>query len=703
MVGLMKKSNTPKAKTQKTTTQTGPKKSKKSKTGSIPKSTPSKSEKPSSPKKKNWKKWILYGIPILIILALVATLIVVLTLEKFGEDKEEVEVCETKECIMLADHLHNWKDDSVDPCQDFFKYSCGKYNEHNVIEGPQMTKKTRITEKLIKEFLKKNESSNSKTENAMKHLFRTCEESNDESKKYVIEKERIKYIKQEAIDIGWPLADPSWSSSSFNLPEVLRKIPSILDDERSEIGYGLFKLRIPAARKVFIGATSEYFFHFDSIKKDIERELAAINNIPTSSPNEMYSDNFREINEALPIFDHLIKSLLSKGPRSWGKVKNKIYGWKNFLPQAKKIKDLVYKDKRITANYLVYKYVSNSLRWIPVSHGCDHDVIKYLPLPSIRVFVRNHFDKGGLKDVDKLVEDIRSGFIDMIEKSKWIREKTRNGAIRKAKAMKKTISYPPELEKPGALDEHFNIQLDPSDSYYITMRKIDRASMNLLLDFVSSDFSMGPQFTLEANALYAIFGNSINVLAPIMDDPLFHSSFPNYAKIAGIGFIIGHEIGHGYDIPGIFFDENGNLNPWHDKKDEPELEKKIMCLINQYNNYDDPSFGKKLNGTTTLGEMIADEIGQDVAWRTFKKLDLSQEKKIIGFEDYSIEKLYFQIGATNWCSPRSALKLDDQLKKVHPTNSFRINGLFANEKAFAETFNCPVGSPMNPVKKCTFF
>ncbi|CAO4366807.1 unnamed protein product [Caenorhabditis nigoni] len=246
--------------------------------------------------------------------------------------------------------------------------------------------------------------------------------------------------------------------------EVLRKIPSILDDKRFEIGYGLFKLQIPAARKVFLGATSEYFFHFNDIKEDIERvlgfgaprnldyivteiivfskELAAIDNIHTSNPNEMFSDNFKEINEALPVFDHLIKSLLSKGSRSW-----------------EKIRDLVYKNVRITANYLVYKYVSNSLRWISDSHGCEQIVAYYLPLPSIRVFIRNHFDKGGLKDVDKLVEDIRSGFIDMIEKSKWIHEKTRNGAIRKAKAMKKTISYPPELEKPGALDEHFNVKM----------------------------------------------------------------------------------------------------------------------------------------------------------------------------------------------------------------------------------------------------
>ncbi|ULU08040.1 hypothetical protein L3Y34_019249 [Caenorhabditis briggsae] len=677
MAGSIKKAKTTKTKTSKTTTQTGPKKSKKS---THPKRSEKKHENSNSPKKRNGKKCILYGIPILIIFALVAALIVVLTLGNvnFGEvkeeikeeDKKEVEVCKTPECIMLAHHLSNWKDNSVDPCKDFFKYSCGKYNEHNVVEYSQLTKKTLILKGLIKEFLKKNKPSNSKTEQLMTHLFRKCEESKDESIKDKIEKERIEDIKKDALKIGWPLADPTWRESSFDLAELLEQIPTILDGERNEIGYGIFNIWIPAAQKIFIGATSESFTDFGTVKKvilkvlgkdassnldnkvkeinEFSKELRAIDaSIPLSDdPNQKYSNNFKEMNDALPVFDYLIKSLLTKGSRSWRKVKNKIYGRNSFLPKVKKISDLVYKDKRITANYLVYKYVSNSLRFTPGYSECHQVVINNLPLPSLRVFIRNHFDKGALKDVDKLVEDIRSSFIEMLEKSEWIHEKTRSAAIRKAKAMKKTISYPGELEKPGALDKHFNIQLDPSDSYYITMRKIDGASMNLLMDYVSSDFAMGPHFSLSSNAVHSFFGNSINIYAPIMDDPLFHTSFPNYAKIAGIGSIIGHEIGHGYDIKGINFDENGNFKPWFDGADQREYEKKAACLTNQYNNYDDPSFGKTLNGTLTVGEMMADEMGQDAAWRTSKKLDLSQEKRIIGFEDYSIEKLYFQIGAS---------------------------------------------------------
>ncbi|PIC48109.1 hypothetical protein B9Z55_007213 [Caenorhabditis nigoni] len=342
--------------------------------------------------------------------------------------------------------------------------------------------------------------------------------------------------------------------------------------------------------------------------------------------------------------------------------------------------------------------------YIPeVNAPCHEIVINNLPLPSLRVFIRNHFDKNALQDVDKLVEDIRSSFIEMLEKSKWIHKKTRSGAIRKTKGIKKVVAYPKEMETPGALDRIYNLDIVATDSIYTTRKKIDRASKILLLDYVTGDLSINPFFGLEVNAAYAQNENSINVYAPLIDDPLFHTSFPNYAKIAGVGSVIGHEIGHGFDAIGVNFDENGNLKQWHDDKDEPELKKKVACLINQYDNYDDPSFGKKMNGSKALLELMADEMGQDVAWRTFKKLDLSQEKRIIGFEDYSIEKLYFQIGATNWCSPRAPHTLEVQLRDPHATNSFRVNGVFSNKKEFAETFNCPAGSPMNPVKKCTMF
>ncbi|CAO4366796.1 unnamed protein product [Caenorhabditis nigoni] len=714
------KTKTSKTKTSKTTTQTGPKKSKKSKTGSMPKSTPSKSKESNSPKKKSLKKLILYGIPILIILTLVAALTVLLIIGKFGGNN----VCETKECIMLADHLNNWKDDSVDPCKDFFKYSCGKYNEHNVVEDSQIAKKTFILNGLIKEFLMKNQTTSSKTENAMKHLFWKCKEKEDPTKWNALRKSLILDITKDIKKTleSWPMVDQNWDKKEFSLNRFLSRISSVTAKDKLEISYGIFSISLPAARKLFIKPSTEIYTDPIVIKSKLEQfiwpvpqtidndvagirwfgeQLLNISNLPLPmSDLKIYT--YGDVKTALPDvdFDILIQQL-GRHWKSLDITKNKIYGDIGFLPKARLIHELYQNNKKKAVNYLAYKFIHAMSEYIPPT--CQpNDLLLPDYMPN-ELFIRNHFDKEALEDVGNLVEDIRSSFIEMLEKSQWLHGKTRSGAIRKAKGIKKVIAYPKEMEKPGALDKIHNLDILPSDSIYVTRKKIDIASRNLILDYVTGDLSVNPFFQLISNAMYIPTENSINVYAPIMDDPLFHTSFPNYAKIAGVGSIIGHEIGHGFDLQGMRFDVNGNLEMWHDEKDEPEYEKRGMCLVNQYSNYDDPSFGKKLDGNITILEMLADEMGQDAAWKTFKKLDLSQEKKIIGFEDYSMEKLYFQIVATNWCSPRSALKLEDQLKREHPTNSYRVNGVFSNKKEFAETFNCPVGSPMNPVKKCTIF
>ncbi|CAO4366793.1 unnamed protein product [Caenorhabditis nigoni] len=692
--------------------------------------TPSKSEEFYFPKKGNWKKWIPYAILIFIILALVVALVVVLALGNVNFGKGEV--CETPGCFTIANSLHNWKDDSVDPCKDFFKYSCGKYSDHSTIDEAQLGGKTEIGHALIREFLRKNETSSSKTENAMIHLNKKCQEIKMGPYR-AIDKVFPQEMRSEVEQLGWPMLDPNWKNSNFDLSKLLRQIGTVNSLKRFTINYGIFNLMIPGARKLIFQSNTQFITDPAEVQEflniifppsnrpyhlNITFEAECIVWFGTSfqkiiqwtplSNDLDFENNYGKLKSAFPglDFDSLIRDQLSNQAMGWNKVQNKIYGYKDFAEKAAPINNLVNMNHRITANYLIYQYILNMYAMTPLLETlrCEQIVAHYLPLPSLRVFVRNHFDKEVMKDVDNLVENIRSSFIEMLGKSEWAHEKLKNGAIRKAKNMKKMISYPAELEKPGALDKHFNIQLDPSDSFYSTLRKIDRASSNILVDFAASDFPMVPIFGFQSNAIYTRVDNAINVLPLIMDEPLFHTSFPNYAKIAGIGFIIGHEIGHGFDAEGITLDENGK--EWHmlDANDKNEYEKRAMCLINQYNNYDDPSFGRKLNGTLVIMEMMADEIGQDVSWRTFKNLDFSKEKKIIGFEDLSFEQLYFRIEALKWCSPRSPLTLQQQLSiATHATNSFRVNGVFANEKAFAEAFNCPVGSPMNPVKKCTMF
>ncbi|PIC48105.1 hypothetical protein B9Z55_007211 [Caenorhabditis nigoni] len=428
----------------------------------------------------------------------------------------------------------------------------------------------------------KNQTTSSKTENAMKHLFWKCKEKENETIWDDVRDNNIKQIREDIKQLGsWPLADSDWNPDSFDLNGLLQKIPSITGQRKLDISFGIFQVSMPGARKLFIEPTYETY--------DVEIIEEVLTDVLGTPPGKsevqdidffghelkkiasykaqnitIPIDDYSKVKSAIPDvdIDKLLQQLLSNNKAKWDKIKNQIYELNGFHQKAKLIQQLIRDHKRSAANYLIYKYAHTAYSYLSkIETKCHETVIENLPFPSIRVFVRNHFDKNAMKDVDTLVEDMKTNYIDLIENSEFLTEKTKKGAIQKMKSMKKTIAYPEEFEASGALDSIFN-----------------------------------------------------------------------------------------------------------------------------------------LNGTLTVNEIISDELGHDVAWRIFKKMDLSQEKKIIGFEDYSIEKLYFQIGATNYCAPRPQHTLREQLEDPHSTLSFRVNGVFSNKKEFAETFNSPVGSPMNPVK-----
>merc|ERR1712071_199705 len=133
-----------------------------------------------------------------------------------------------------------------------------------------------------------------------------------------------------------------------------------------------------------------------------------------------------------------------------------------------------------------------------------------------------------------------------------------------------------------------------------------------------------------------------------------------YLNYAGIGWVIGHEITHGFDDQGRQFGPNGNLAEWWAPKTKEQYLERAECIINQYGNYSFPELdGLKINGITTQG------------------------------------------AANVWCqkSRPESLKLRI-LTGQHSPSRFRVRGPFANMPEFASDFKCSLKQQMNPVNKC---
>ena len=175
-----------------------------------------------------------------------------------------------------------------------------------------------------------------------------------------------------------------------------------------------------------------------------------------------------------------------------------------------------------------------------------------------------------------------------------------------------------------------------------------------------------------------------------------------YLNFAHIGWIIGHEIMHGFDDSGISYNEDGEHIGWVANDTQASFNNKSNCFKKQYETYDVPDTNLRINGSLTLGENIADNGGLRHAFKAYKNYmkGKPEEPGLPGL-DYTVDQLFFIQASAAFCSKRKIEKIEKNLKQdVHSPDRFRIIGTMSNMEEFAQAFKCKLGSPMNPSKKC---
>lgn len=171
------------------------------------------------------------------------------------------------------------------------------------------------------------------------------------------------------------------------------------------------------------------------------------------------------------------------------------------------------------------------------------------------------------------------------------------------------------------------------------------------------------------------------------------------------GVVIGHELTHGFDDKGRLFDSNGNLMRWWSDSAINNFHDRARCLILQYGNYSIVDVGA-IDGISTQGENIADNGGIKQAYMAYQKwLAKNQEdlaNEVLPGVECTPGQLFFLNFAQIWCGAMRPEATKNKLKTaVHSPGKYRVIGTLSNSEDFAREFNCPKGSAMNPVNKCT--
>ncbi|XP_033220405.1 neprilysin-4 isoform X2 [Belonocnema kinseyi] len=591
-----------------------------------------------------------------------------------------------------------------------------------------------------------------------KHLFQSC-------MNYEILEQRMEKPLLELLDElgGWPILRPDWSPEKFDWLLLIAQLrlynndilisewvgPDIKNSDQYVIQFDQTSLGLPtrdyflqSSNAVYLNAYKSYLIKvatllgspLENAKKqaeeliEFERRLAKI----TSSPDERrnVSDLYKrmsieELRLAIPQIDwHQYLSIVLARPAN---ISEPVV-----IFALKYIQDLVNliskTPPRTVSNYLLWRFVRHRvnnlddrfqeakqrfyfilfgreqapLRW----KNCVAQVNSNMGMAVGSMFVKRYFDENSKNDTLSMTQEIQQSFRELLNKINWIDKDTKKIASEKVDAMFLRIGYPDFILDPELLNERYKDVIIRPDKYFENTLNILHHLTRVEQDRLGSAVNKTLWNTAPAvvNAYYSRNKNQIMFPAGILQPPFYHRYFPRSLNYGGIGVVIGHEITHGFDDKGRLFDKDGNLHRWWKDDAIEEFHLRAQCLIDQYSRYTVTDVDMPIDGVNTQGENIADNGGIKQAFRAYEtwlRTNGDENENLPGINATG-KQLFFLNFAQVWCGSMRPEATRNKLKTaVHSPGKFRVIGTLSNTKDFAQVFNCPLGTTMNPTKKCS--
>lgn len=336
-----------------------------------------------------------------------------------------------------------------------------------------------------------------------------------------------------------------------------------------------------------------------------------------------------------------------------------------------------------------------------------------------REYVKRHFPESSKQRMEQLVGNLIDAYRVSISSSAWLGEETKQKALEKLSKFVPKIGYTNHWRDYSALDVRENAGFAENmraANLYETGYQLAKVGKSVDKD----EWLMNPQ---TVNAYYEPSMNVIVFPAAILQPPFFDPKAEDAANYGGIGAVIGHEIGHGFDDQGSQYDGDGKLNNWWTDEDRKNFEARTGALIAQYNSFvplqlaekyaDEPDKAPHVNGALTIGENIGDLGGVNIALKAYAfalgkaagKSDAKEDgspaaiKALLDtapeMDGFTGLQRFFLSYASIWRT-KNRDELAEQYLQIDPHSpaEFRTNGIASNVDLFYDAFGVTEGDAM---------
>ena len=307
-----------------------------------------------------------------------------------------------------------------------------------------------------------------------------------------------------------------------------------------------------------------------------------------------------------------------------------------------------------------------------------------------QIYVEKHFPASSKTQMDKLVAHLIEAYRQSIDQLEWMTAET------KAKAQQKLNKFTPKIGYPDKWKDYSSIVIDRNDLLEniknVSEWEFEYEVKKIGAPIDRDEWHMTPQ---TVNAYYNPGLNEIVFPAAILQPPFFSEQADDAMNFGGIGAVIGHEIGHGFDDQGSKYDGDGKLVSWWTKDDREAFEKLTRSLIDQYNALSPEQLddSHKVNGELTIGENIGDLGGLGIAWKAYLiSLNGSQPPVVDGMT--AAERFLISWAQCWRAMSREEIAIQRLATDPHSPAEFRCNQVVKNLDIFHDTFKTSESDPM---------
>jgi putative endopeptidase len=324
-------------------------------------------------------------------------------------------------------------------------------------------------------------------------------------------------------------------------------------------------------------------------------------------------------------------------------------------------------------------------RGVQFVEGCVGELVGQL-------YVERHFPPEYKEEMDLLVAHLIAAYRASITSLEWMTPETRQRALTKLDQFTPKIGYPEKWRDYSGLEASADdlvgnvratSRFDHDWEWSKIGKPVDRA-----------EWLMTPQ---TVNAYYLQTANEIVFPAAILQPPFFNPEADAAVNFGGIGAVIGHEIGHGFDDQGSKYDGTGRLDNWWTEADREAFTERAAVLIEQFDGYSPAQLDDEhtVNGALTVGENIGDLAGVEIGLRALK-LAAGQPLDELPLVDglTAVQRYFIAYALTERTKRRDEALITQINTDPHSPEEFRINGVVRNMDAWYAAFGVTEGDAL---------